>query len=279
MPEAPEVQAHAERMTTALKGKTLTKFELLSFASLKTFSPGADEATGSRLTTVDRRGKCLILNFDNSQSHIVHLMQGGRLRPDPKRSRKPRFGLARWTFDDDTAWLLTEAGTERKAGVWAVAGDPLSHEPISHLGPEASALTQKQVDEILESNSKRLHGVLRNQRVMTGLGRMLANEICFAAELSPFANTSKLTTQQAKRLHAAIQSVTQLATDHERTLEDIGKSVDRPSKVHNREGEPCVECDDVIRTVSYRKYTVYYCASHQTDGKILADNTTSKFLK
>ena len=36
---------------------------------------------------------------------------------------------------------------------------------------------------------------------------------------------------------------------------------------------------DQIRAVEYTKYTVNYCATCQTDGRVLADNTTSKFLK
>jgi len=278
MPEMPEVQAHAERMTEALAGHRLEKFELLNFASLKTFSPPPDGAVGSNLTNVERRAKYLVLRFDNGHAHALHLMQGGRIRPDEKRSRKPRFGLARWVFDDQ-AWLFTEAGTERKAGIWVHDGDPGGVEPMSELGPEADQLDVIELSAILGDQSRRLHGVLRDQRVMTGLGRMLANEICYQAGLSPFANASKLTDDQIEVLHQAIRSVVQAAVDHERTLDDIGKSIDRPSKVHNRSGEPCTGCDDTVRTVEYRRYTVFYCPTEQTGGKILADNTTSKFLK
>ncbi len=280
------MQAHAERLTDALADKTLVKFELLNFAALKTFDPPADGAVGHKLTGVGRRAKYLLLEFDNGHTHVVHLMQGGRLRPDPKRSKKPRLGLARWVFGDGTgdadgeeAWLLTEAGTERKAGVWAVDGDPLPLDPLLGLGPEADQLSRDELAELLGANSRRLHGLLREQKTIAGLGRMLANEILYEARLSPFANASKLDDEQIDRLHGALQEVVARATDHERTLDDIGKSVDRPSKVHNRSGEPCLDCDDTIRTVEYRRYTVYYCPTAQTDGKLLADNTTSKFLK
>jgi formamidopyrimidine-DNA glycosylase len=57
------------------------------------------------------------------------------------------------------------------------------------------------------------------------------------------------------------------------------RSKERPARVHHREGEPCPECGDVVRAVEYRAYTVNYCATCQTNGKVLADNTTSKFLK
>ena len=289
MPEMPEVQAHAERLTDALAGRELVKFELLNFAALKTFDPPADGAVGHTLTGVGRRAKYLLFGFDNGHTHVVHLMQGGRLRPDPKRSRKPKLGLARWVFEGggagetdvgaEQAWLLTEAGTERKAGVWAVAGDPLPKEPLLGLGPEADQLDRAELAAILAANSRRLHGLLRDQKTIAGLGRMLANEIIYEAKLSPFANAAKLGDDQVDRLHAAVGSVVARATDHERTLDDIGKSADRPSKVHNRSGEPCLGCDDTIRTVEYRRYTVYYCPTEQTDGKLLADNTTSKFLK
>jgi formamidopyrimidine-DNA glycosylase len=49
--------------------------------------------------------------------------------------------------------------------------------------------------------------------------------------------------------------------------------------VHHRTGENCPVCGDTVREVAYVKYTVNYCPTCQTDGKVLADNTTSKFLK
>lgn len=295
MPEMPEVQAHAERMTEALRSRRLAKFELLNFASLKTFNPPIDGAVGHELVSVGRRAKYLLLEFSNGHTHVVHLMQGGRLRPDPKRSKKPRLGMARWVFapadgdsggdgggtgdGEEEAWLLTEAGSERKAGVWAVEGDPTTQDPLLGLGPEPDGLSRDELAAVLGQHSRRIHGLLRQQSTIAGLGRLLANEICYEARLSPFANAAKLDDEQLDRTHAAMVKVVAAATEHERTLDDIGKSADRPSKVHNRAGDPCTGCDDTIRTVEYRKYTVYYCPTEQTDGKILADNTTSKFLK
>ena len=46
-----------------------------------------------------------------------------------------------------------------------------------------------------------------------------------------------------------------------------------------RYNETLQSSTDEIRSVEYRRYTVAYCPTCQTDGKILADNTTSKFLK
>lgn len=279
MPELPEVQAHAERMTVALAGKRLTRFQLLNFASLKTFDPSPDAAIGSALVGVTRRAKTLLMNFDNGHTHVIHLMQGGRLRPDPKQSKKPRLGLARWHFDSDDAWLFTEAGNERKAGIWVVTGDPNSQPPLDGLAPDAPDFTPNDFAALCRKHSGRIHGLLRDQHKIAGLGRMLSNEILFDAGVSPFANASKLHPDQVAALYTSLHDVVMAALEHERTLDDIGKSVDRPSNVHNRAGQPCRHCDDTIHTVEYRRYTVFYCPTEQTEGKILADNTTSRFLK
>ena len=121
MPELPEVRAHAERLTDAFGDATLDGFRALSFTALKTFAPAPDAAVGARLVVVRTRGKALLLGFEY-HTFVVHLMQGGRLRPDPKRVAKVKGGLARWTFDDGRALLLTEAGTDHTAHLEHLAG-------------------------------------------------------------------------------------------------------------------------------------------------------------
>jgi formamidopyrimidine-DNA glycosylase len=67
--------------------------------------------------------------------------------------------------------------------------------------------------------------------------------------------------------------------DYERTRDDMSSSAERPGGVHHRTGEACPVCGDPVRAVEYRSYTVNYCPTCQTDGRVLADNTTSRFLK
>ncbi len=279
MPELPEVQAHAERLGTAFDGAELAAFTPLTFTALKTAVPPPDEAVGHALSGVDRRGKFLLMRFAGAPTFVVHLMQGGRLVPDEQQSRRPRNGLARWTFSDGRALLLTEAGTERKAGVWVLAGDPLDQPPLDRLGVDADQVSTAQLSEVLQAKNQRLHGFLRDQHGVAGLGRMLANEICHAAKLSPFAMTAKLTDDEVARLHEAMQRTIASALDHERTLDAMSKSADRPGSVHRRAGSTCPVCGDTIRAVEYSAYEVDYCPTCQTGGKVLADNTTSKFLK
>lgn len=281
MPELPELQAHAERLTDALAGEPLLRFTALSFAALKTAVPPPDDAVGRRLDAVTRRGKHLLLGFGD-RSFVVHLMQGGRLRPDPEQAKKPRGALARWVFGtahDEQALLLTEAGKEHRAGVWVVAGDPLTQPPLDHLGPEADAVGPDELLRLLTANPMRLHGWLRDQRIIAGLGRRLANEVCWRAHRSPFAPTGKMSEADATALHTAISDAVAEGLVFERSRSQMSDSADRPGGVHHRTGEPCPVCGDTIRAVEYRAYTVHYCPTCQTGGKTLADNTTSRFLR
>ena len=278
MPEVPEVQAHAERLDAAFAGATLKRFQPISFTALKTYRPDPATVAGHALVYVGRRGKHLLLDFGTA-TFVVHLMQGGRLKPDDKQALKPRGGVARWVFDDGRALLLTEAGTERKAGVWVVEGDPEGQPPLDELGPEADLLDPPALLALLHAHPMRLHGFLRDQRILAGLGRRLANEICHRAKLSPFASTAKLEAADAGLLVEAIRVCVGEALAYERGRDDMSSSKERPGNVHGRAGEPCPVCGDAIRSVEYTRYRVDYCPTCQTGGKVLADNTTSKFLK
>jgi formamidopyrimidine-DNA glycosylase len=286
VPELPELQAHAERLTDRYVGRVLAAFAPLSFTALKTVDPPPEVTVGRPLGGVGRRGKYLLLTFEPA-TFVVHLMQGGRLRVDERsgagapepRSRKPAGALARWSFDDEPDLVLTEAGKEKRAGVWVVAGDPEASEPLAGLGPDADEIGPDELATLLAAHAMRLHGWLRGQRVVAGIGRRLANEICHRARLSPFAPTAKLGGDDLARLHAAIGSCIEESLAYERSRRDMSSSKERPGAVHRRTGDACPVCGDVVREVAYQAYTVHYCASCQTGGKVLADNTTSRFLK
>lgn len=297
MPELPELQAHAERLTSSHAGATLERFEPLSFTALKTFAPAPDRAVGHTLDGVTRRGKYLLLPFGGSGpdgdggggagpvTFVVHLMQGGRLRVDDRRSRRPRGGIARWFFADAPAVLLTEAGTERRAGIWVLEGTVGApggrsregeEEPLAGLGPDADVVDRSELAGLLDARSMRLHGFLRDQHLLAGLGRRLANEICHRAQLSPFAVTGKLDEGGVDRLAEAVSAVLADELAAERAHDHMRAAGERDTAVHGRTGEPCPVCGDVVRSVEFRDYTIEYCPTCQTDGRILADNAYSR---
>ena len=202
MPELPEVRAHAERLEGWFTGRALSKFTTLSFHALKTAVPRPDDAIGRPLDAVRQRGKYLALIFGDL-SFVIHLMHGGRLRVDEKQAAKVRGGLARWRFDDGSVLLFTEAGTDHKAGIWLVQGDALATAPLNRFGPDADSVDAAELKARIDATGNmRLHGWLREQSPLAGLGRRLANEVCWQAQVSPFAMTRKLGPAELDRVVA-----------------------------------------------------------------------------
>ena len=205
-------------------------------------------------------------------------MQGGRLEPDLKQSAKPKGGLARWAFDDGRPCCSRKA-KEKRAGVWVwpVTRRPRRRSPGSGPTPSGSAAGVGRRSR--RHKSMRLHGFLRDQRAIAGIGRRLSSEICWRAKLSPFASTTSSTPDEIDRLRAALAACIDDALAYERGRDGhelVGRAAGR--------GPPARParlpvCGDTIRAVEYNAYTVNYCPTCQTGGKVLADNTTSKFLK
>ncbi|HEX2089849.1 MAG TPA: DNA-formamidopyrimidine glycosylase family protein, partial [Actinomycetota bacterium] len=168
MPELPEAQALSERIDERLGGATLVRLEPLAFSALKTVLPPPEELYGHVLVGVGRRGKFLIFDFATARL-LVHLSQGGRVDfEEAKKSTRPRGGVLRMTFDRLPAVLVKEFGTERKAGWWVLPAD--EDGPLSKLGPDPFS---EEFAELIRSGSetRRLHAMLRDQRVVAGIGR------------------------------------------------------------------------------------------------------------
>ncbi len=279
MPELPELQAHAERLSDRLTGRRLAEFTPVGFSVLKTAEPLPEAAIDTAVLDVSRRGKYLLVRLETI-TFVVHLMQGGRLVADPKPSTRGRGVQARWRFDDGATLALVEPGSERRAGVWCVHTERLERSaPLTALGPEALDVTVDDLANAFTINPMRLHNFLRDQRLIAGLGRRLANEICHRARLSPFANTAQLEPDAVGRVQRAIAECCAESLAEERQRDELTNSATRRAAVHGHDGKPCPVCGSTIRAVVYSDYTVSYCPACQTGGRVLADNTTSRFLR
>ena len=170
--------------------------------------------------------------------------------------------------------MLTEAGSKKRAGVWLLTPEA-AEEELAHLGPEALGLGADALGEILASDSRRLHSLLRDQRAIAGIGRAWANEILHHAQLSPYALSGDLDPGQVDRLAEAIDA--ELSRGLE--LRERGATDNRVYRVHKKLAEPCYVCGTPIARVDYEEHTVYYCPECQTGGRILKDRRLSRLLR
>jgi formamidopyrimidine-DNA glycosylase len=279
VPELPEMQALAERLDVALGGAQVTGVDPLGFAALKTVVPPADSIVGHTVASVGRRAKYLVFELDDGVRLLIHLSQAGRLDIEaPPKKTRPKGAAVRLRFDNGTAILVREHGTERKAAWWVLA--PGDEGPLEKLGPEPDS------DEFAElilhgTEKRRIHTMLRDQRTVSGIGRGYANDALHLAHISPFATLASLSDEQRARLLAAIRETMADALEREREREGglSAPKLGERFRVHNRAGTPCPECGDGLRRVSYESYEVTYCPTCQTDGKILADRRLSRLVK
>ncbi|HKI29383.1 MAG TPA: DNA-formamidopyrimidine glycosylase family protein [Actinomycetota bacterium] len=276
MPELPEVQALAERLTEVVGGSAFAGADLLQFSSLKTVTPRVSELAGRTVERIGRRGKYLVWELDGPRV-LVHLSQGGRVDvEDPPKSTKPRGSVVRFRFEDRPSVLVKEFGRERKAGWWVLAeGDD---GPLDKLGPEPSSPEFERL--VLEGeDGRRVHTILRDQRTVAGIGRGYSDDILHRAKLSPYASLASLEPGQRKELLAAVESVLDEALAAERRRTGLQTKIGDHFTVHGRYGEPCPVCGDDLRRVSYESHQVTYCPTCQTGGKVLADRRLSRLIR
>ena len=205
---------------------------------------------------------------------MIHLMSAGRVRYLLGGEKGPKSPAFRLRFQGGGELVLTEAGAKKRAGVWLLTPEAVEEE-LSHLGPEALGVGAEQLREILGSDNRRLHSLLRDQRAIAGIGRAWANEILHSAQLSPYAMSTDLTSQQVEALAGAIDSELERGLE----LRERGAKDAKVYRVHNKLGEPCRVCGTPIARVDFEAHTIFYCPSCQTRGRVLKDRRLSRLLR
>ncbi len=275
MPELPEMEAGRRRLDEPVAGSPVAKARPAHIATLKTFDPPLAALEGRRFRGAERRGKRLLFPTDDGELVLlIHLMTAGRLRYVPAGGKTPKSAAFRLEFADGGELVLTEGGKKKRAGVWLLTPEAAEDE-LAHLGPEALGLGAARLGEIVHGESRRLHALLRDQRLIAGIGRAWANEILHAAKLSPYALSADLDDEEVERLAAAIDAELERGLE----LRERGASDEQTYRVHRRLGEPCHICGTPLAQVDFEEHTIYYCPTCQTGGRVLKDRRLSRLLR
>jgi formamidopyrimidine-DNA glycosylase len=214
---------------------------------------------------------------------VIHLMVAGRLRWEPPGKPIPKkVGLAAIDFDTGSL-ILTEQGTKKRAGIWLTRG----REGVTELdrgGIEPLEIDSKGFATALRKENRTLKRDLTDPRIFSGIGNAYSDEILWSARLSPVKRTSQMTDVEVERLHRAV--VESLNDWTQRLRDEVGE--DWPTKVtafredmavHGKFGVPCPRCGSKVQRIVYADNETNYCATCQTEGKLLADRSLSRLLK
>jgi formamidopyrimidine-DNA glycosylase len=286
MPELPEVEIMVRRLSAATAGSVVASVVARGMGTLKSYDPPLEALTGAVVVGLTRRAKLLIVGFDApgfdvGLSLVIHLMSSGRLQvydaPASAKDKTMRLGIR---FTDGRELRLREFGTRQAAWAKLVRTPDLAAEPmIATTGPEAWP-DPPALAELLD-DARPLHSILRDQRVLAGIGRSWADEILHSALLSPFKRANTLTPEEAGVLREAMVGRLGGALAHYEEVigATIPDKLPMPLTVHSRQGTPCPRCGDDLRAVFFEDYVIAYCPTCQTGGKLLKDRRLSRLLK
>jgi len=281
VPELPEVEIMVRRLGAALTGRVVESALAKGVGTLKSFDPPLGDLRGHTFTGMSRRSKLLIVGFDGDLRLIVHLMSAGRLqlfdKPGSLKDRTLRLAIR---LTDGRELRLREFGTRQSTWAKLLRAGDLEAEPnVAKLGPEAWP-DPPPLEDLLD-DARPLHSMLRDQRVLAGIGRSWADEILHTAKLSPFKRGNTLDAAEAGVLRTSIVERLGAAIDHYEAVvgPTIPDKLPMPLTVHGRQGSPCPRCGTTLEAVFFEDYVVAYCPQCQTGGKLLKDRRLSRLLK
>jgi len=280
VPELPEVEIAARRLTAAAAGAQVESALAPGMVTMKTFDPSLDALAGRTVDRVGRVGKMLTVELGDL-ALLIHLMSAGRLQLfDSRASLRDKASRLLLRLEDGRELRLREFGTQQRAWAKLLALEQVGvDEAVAKLGPEA--LPPPGDLAALLDQPRHLHPLLRDQRVISGIGRSWVDEILWTAKLSPFRKGSDLEPADVEALGAACESTLRGALDHYEEV--IGPTVPdklpMPLQVHRRAGEPCPRCGTRIEAIHFKDYVMCYCPAEQTGGRVLKDRRLSRLLK
>ena len=287
MPELPDITAYLTALSPRVLNQPLEHLRIASPLLLRTAIPPITSVEGQPIRALRRIGKRIVFAFDDDLFLVLHLMIAGRLHWRDLVPNKPRptlggrNNLAAFDFPNGTL-TLTEAGTKRRASLHLVRGESALAD-LDPGGLDPLALTPEAFQQTLTAENRTLKRALTDPRILSGIGNAYSDEILHAAQLSPLAQTRKLTPEEFQRLYTAIQTtletwVARFNTEAQIKFPEKVTAFRPDMAAHGRFNLPCPRCGSPIQRIRYADNETNYCPTCQTNGKVLADRSLSRLL-
>ncbi len=262
MPEAPDLEAYAAYVRRHLAGRRVTDARAIVPPVVRSGRELLPGLVGRALVDASRLGKQLRLDFEGGPALLLHPMLTGRLQHLPHDApRQPRTALV-LTFDDGSDLRLRD---ERLLARVHLYPDGSALAPPPHQAPDAldPALTPDDLWQRLQRQRGKLKALITGEKLVSGIGNAYADEVLFAAGISPFRPADRVSPHEAGRLLAAMRRVLlQAAAIVLERMEREGLPEDEYRdhlQVHRRGGQPCPRCGETIVEVLTGGRVTSYC--------------------
>jgi len=283
VPELPDIELYLHALRPRVAGQRLQRIRLASPFLVRSVDPAISAADGKLVTGLRRLGKRVVIELEENLFLVIHLMIAGRFRWKEAGAKVPgKLGLAAFDFPNGSL-LMTEAGSQRRASMHLVRGEPALSE-LDPGGMEVLGSTAEEFVSVLTRENHTLKRALTDPHVFSGIGNAYSDEILHAARLSPLKLTRSLDEAEIAALYGATRGTLTAWTDRLRAAAGGGfpekvTAFHDAMAVHGRFRQPCPVCGSPVQRIVYAANECNYCATCQTGGRLLADRSLSRLLK
>jgi formamidopyrimidine-DNA glycosylase len=266
VPELPEVETIRRQLAPAVEGRRLEHIEVIDprWSDPAPAEAIADALDGRVIERLGRRGKYLIMSFEDDVHLVMHLrMTGNLLLTD----EEPKHTRVRMELDDGQKLLFVDV---RRFGTGDVllGSDALAEYFASRLGvePLSPDFTAAALRDQARGRKQPVKAFLLNQERVAGVGNIYADEALFRAKIHPLRQVGTLRRPQIEALRDAVVESLNAGLDAKGASIDDYRHVDGERGsfqdrflVHLREGEPCVRCGTTIQKMRAAGRGTYIC--------------------
>jgi formamidopyrimidine-DNA glycosylase len=286
MPELPEVESVRQDLLSCvlhqkIKGIEITWPKLVKKLSVEEF---IEKVLGQPIKDIQRIGKLLIFEINQDLYWLIHLKMTGQLIFKDKKcviggghtqeardlDVPHRHTRATITFQDGSALYFNDM---RKFGYFSLVNRQELEEIFKNYGLEPGTPNWQwpEFEKLLKKHSSaKLKAFLLNQKYISGLGNIYADEACFCAALKSQRVLKTLTTKDRKALFDCIYKVIiEAVAARGTTFRDYRDGRGQPGnyfqrlKVFQRQGEKCVRCGEIIVKKKFVGRGTHFCPNCQ----------------
>ena len=256
MPELPEVEHDRRVLAEQAAGRLIERTVTTDPGILRNASPTAlDRALrGHRFEEPERHGKWL-LAWTTGPAVLIHFGMTGDLIPADGREGRHRHDRVIFELDRGE---LRYRNMRKLGGVWLAHDREEAAAILGPLGPDALTLDRRGFRALLARRRGRVKAALMDQRLLAGIGNLLADEALWQAGLHPARRIEDLGPEERDRLFDAIRAVLRTSVERFDHL---------PSgwliHVRGRPEAACPRCGTPLGRTVVGGRTTYFCPYHQ----------------
>jgi formamidopyrimidine-DNA glycosylase len=274
VPELPEVETTARGLRQRILGLRVRSVGGVDWPRMLPNASEADLArvlVGRAITSVDRRGKYLLLGLEDDITLAIHRKMSGNVLVRPGESAREPHTHLELGLSDGTLLRLVDPRKFGRVYLFLSRAE-LESFVAERLGPEPF-LDSAMLASLLRGRRGRIKPLLLDQSFLAGVGNLYADEALWEAQIHPLRAADSLSEAEVARLALAIEQVLTAGIERRGTsfssyLDADGSPGENQDflRVYGRFDQPCPRCGSPIRRLLIGQRTSHFCAMCQPSG-------------